>query len=135
MIIIDPTKKSHVDAESKKHLLAEAMPRRDTLLMHLSRFYTKATEEVTAAEIALAAAVGQTAIDAAQLVLTATEGKKQAIQAAINSLESIFNDQRVIDAIDGAVAYAVKVVYLEIFSALYQASPSTYLALKALDPL
>lgn len=109
------------EEEIKRKLLAEAVPKRDTLLFHLERFRVRAVEE-------LAAAVGQPAIDAAT-------AKKQAIDAAIAGLEGMFNDQRVVDAIDGAVAGAVKQVYLEIFYALAQAAPATYLALKALDPL
>jgi hypothetical protein len=121
--------------EIKRRLLAAAIPKRDFLLMHLRWFYTKATEERAAAKIALDAAVGQPAIDAAQAVFNAAHGKVQAIDAAITSLMAIFTDQRVIDAVDGEAKEAVQQVYLEIFQALGMASPATYYAMLALDPL
>jgi len=107
--------------EIKRKLLAKAIPKRDTLLFHLERFRVRAVEE-------LAAAVGQPAIDAAM-------AKRHAIDAAIAGLEGMFNDPRVVDAIDGAVEGAVVAVYQEIFLALGGASMPTWLALKALDPL
>lgn len=107
--------------EIKRRLLAEAIPKRDALLLHLRWFYTKAVEE-------RAAAVGETAVTAATV-------KVVAISAAIESLQTIFTDQRVLDSVDGAVKGAVQAVYLEIFQALHAASLETWLALKALDPL
>jgi hypothetical protein len=110
MITIDLVKKAALDAEVKNRLLADAMTKRDVLLQHLAWMYIKATEEPDVS-------------------------KAQAISAAIASLQGIFTDSRVVGAIDGAVKAAVKIVYLEIFQALYAASPSAYNALKALDPL
>jgi hypothetical protein len=109
------------EEEIKRKLLAEAMPRRDTLLLHLRWFYIKAVEERAAA--------------APGAPLIAAQAKVTAIETAITSLQTMFNDTRVVNAIDGAVAGAVKTVYLEIFAALGAASPATFYAVKALDPL
>jgi len=112
---------AHDLEEIKRKLIAEGVVKRDFLLMHLRWFYTKANEEA-------AAAVGQPAIDAAI-------AKRNAINTAINSLQNIFNDPRIVAAINGDVKVAADQVKGEIGAALYAASPETYLALKALDPL
>lgn len=107
--------------EIKRHLLAEALVKRDILLGHLRWFYTKATEDV-------AAAVGQPAVNAAK-------AKRDAIQIAIDSLQNVFTDPRVVAAVDGEVKPVLATIKNEIGLALAQASPSTYYALLALDPI
>lgn len=107
--------------EVKKQLLATGIDKRDRLLDHLRWFYTKAKEERDVA-------VGETEIDAAN-------AKLAAIMNSIDSLQNIFNDPRVVAAVNGDVKTVVITIYLEIFFALQLASPETYNALIALDPL
>lgn len=121
--------------EIKRHLLAEALVKRDILLGHLRWFYTKAAEEVAAAQAALLVAVGQPAIDAAQEGVNAAVSKRTAIDIAINSLQTVFTDPRVVEAVDGEVKLVLATIKNEIGYALAQASPATYMALLALDPL
>ena len=116
-----PEEQAAIYEEIKRHLLAEALVKRDILLGHLRWFYTKAVEEVDAA-------VGQAAIDAAT-------AKRAAIDTAINSLQNVFTDPRVVAAIDGEVKPVLATIKNEIGYALAQASPATYMALLALDPL
>ncbi len=110
MITIDPVKKAALEAEIKKQLLAEAMTKRDILLGHLERLRTRAIESNNAIA-------------------------RNALSAAIVSFENSFNDPRVVSAVDGQVKQALQTVKNEIGIALAQASPASYMALKALDPL
>ena len=140
--------------EIKRHLLAEAATKRDILLGHLRWFYTKAAEEVAdkAASVAQAAAdpalglpgipENQAAIAAAQVALASAQSahqaavsKRSAIETAINSLQTVFTDPRVVAAVDGEVRTVLATIKNEIGLALAQASPATYMALLALDPL
>lgn len=104
------THATNAEAEVKKTILAKAMIKRDMLLVHLERLRTRAIEgnNTTA---------------------------RDALSTAIASLENIFNDQRVIDAIDGDVTQVLDTAKDEIGIALAQASPATYYALLALDAL
>jgi len=105
----------------KYRIIEEAIPKRDTLLMHLRWFYIKASEERNIAPAGPA--------------LVAAQAKVLAIDIAIASMQNIFNDPRVTSTTNGDVFIALKTVYLEIFQALAISSPTTYFALKDLDPL
>lgn len=108
--VIDQAAIDAANVEIKRKLLAEAMIKRDVLLVHLERLRTRAIE-----------ANDTTARDA--------------LSTAITSLENIFNDPRVVNAIDGDVKDALDECKDEIGLALVMASPSTYYALLALDAL
>lgn len=123
------------DVEIKRKLLAEAMIKRDGLLVHLRWFFSKAERETRAAQAALDAAVGEVEQAAAQLVVNAAMAKEAAIDAAITSMENILNEPRVVAAVDGDVKPVLKTVNKEIGVALATASPETYYALLALDAL
>lgn len=94
----------------KRALLAEAMIKRDFLMGHLERLRTRAIE----ANNTIA---------------------RDALTAAVTSLENAFNDQRVVDAIDGEVEPVLKTIIREIGLALGAASPQSLQALLALDAL
>ena len=96
--------------EIKRKLLAEAMIKRDVLLGHLERLRTRAIEASNTAA-------------------------RNALSTAITSLEGVFKDQRVIDAVDGDVKEVLDAIKNEIGVALATASPATYYALLALDAL
>lgn len=110
MIYVDPIKKAAIEEDIKRRLLAEAMIKRDTLLVHLERLRTRAIE-----------ANNTTARDA--------------LSTAITSLEGTFNDPRVVNAVDGEVKGVLATIKNEIGVALAQASPATYYALLGLDAL
>jgi hypothetical protein len=110
MITVDANKKAALDEEVKRKLLAAAMVKRDTLLGHLERLRTRAIE-----------ANNTTARDA--------------LSTAITSFEQIFSDPRIVNSVDGAAKVALDTVYREIGLTLAAASPATYYALLALDPL
>jgi len=98
------------DEEIKKTLLKKAIEKRDNLMHHLTWQHSLAIKS------------GNTTASAA-------------IEATQVSLGAMFNDSRIQTAVDGAVDPAVRIVYLEIFSALHAAHPGTYAALLAMDPL
>lgn len=98
------------DSEVKRKLLAEAMVKRDVLLVHLERLRTRAIEANNTAS-------------------------RDALSTAITSLEGAFNDQRVIDAVDGDVKPVLKTINKEIGMALGAASPASLQALLALGAL
>lgn len=106
---VDPPTQQQQE-EIKRKLLAEAMVKRDVLLVHLERLRTRAIE-----------ANNTTA--------------RNALSTAITSLENSFLDPRVVNAIDGEVKQVLATIKNEIGFALVMASEDTYYALLALDAL
>lgn len=96
--------------EVKRHLLADALVKRDALLVHLERLRTRAIE------------AGNTT-------------DRNALSVAITSLENAFKDQRVVNAINGEVKPVLFTINREIGLALGAASPASLQALLALDAL
>jgi hypothetical protein len=110
LIAADASATTERDVEIKRKLLAEAMLKRDALLGHLERLRTRAIE-----------ANNTTA--------------RNALSTAITSFEGIFNDPRVVSAIDGEVKPVLKTINREIGLTLGAASPASLQALLALDAL